>query len=220
VVAAQLGVTAPCRTHLEVIPPPDERRFFTAGTPLASVEAEHSYGDLVCECELVTRERVLQAWREGATSIDDVRRDTRLGMGPCQGGFCTIRAAALRVEAGLAVGDQLSAIGSQKSEVRSQKSEASDERQPLSHPSSKMVDPDSRQPTADSRQPATGHRSPIADIQRFLAQRWRGVHPILWGDQLRQARLDEQIYWGLLNVEGQDGAEERPEAVSGPPDQR
>jgi glycerol-3-phosphate dehydrogenase len=209
VVAAQLGVTAPCLTHVEVIPPPDERRFFTAGTPLASVEAEHSYGDLVCECELVTRERVLQAWREGATSIDDVRRDTRLGMGPCQGGFCTNRAAALRCEVG--IGNRESGIGGQDSEVRSQKSEATDPRQPLSQAGSMIMDASDQLPATGHRPPATGHGSPITDIQRFLAQRWRGVHPILWGDQLRQARLDEQIYWGLLNVEGQEGAEERAE---------
>jgi glycerol-3-phosphate dehydrogenase len=66
--------------------------------------------------------------------------------------------------------------------------------------------------------PTSDIRHPTSDIQRFLAQRWRGVHPILWGDQLRQARLDEQIYWGLLNVEGQADAEERPESAG--PDRR
>jgi glycerol-3-phosphate dehydrogenase len=34
----------------------------------------------------------------GPCSIDDVRRGTRLGMGPCQGGFCTFRAAGLVAE--------------------------------------------------------------------------------------------------------------------------
>jgi glycerol-3-phosphate dehydrogenase len=28
-------------------------------------------------------------------SLDDVRRSTRLGMGPCQGAFCTFRAAGV-----------------------------------------------------------------------------------------------------------------------------
>src|SRR5258705_7586936 len=31
-------------------------------------------------------------------SLDDVRRGTRLGMGPCQGGYCTFRAAGLVAE--------------------------------------------------------------------------------------------------------------------------
>jgi glycerol-3-phosphate dehydrogenase len=44
----------------------------------------------------VTRDRVIKAITEGrAANIDDIRRDTRLGMGPCQGGFCTYRAVAL-----------------------------------------------------------------------------------------------------------------------------
>ena len=118
VVAAQLGIVAPCLTHAEVIPPPHERRAFTVGAPLAAVESAHAYGDLVCECELVTRQRVVQAWRDGATSIDDIRRDTRLGMGPCQGGFCTIRAAALRYESeGSGVRDQGSGIGHRASGI-------------------------------------------------------------------------------------------------------
>ncbi|HEY1014886.1 MAG TPA: hypothetical protein VGE07_19400, partial [Herpetosiphonaceae bacterium] len=44
-----------------------------------------------------------------------------------------------------------------------------------------------------------------AALREFLAERWRGLHPILWGDQLRQARLDEQIYLGLLQVEESSG---------------
>jgi glycerol-3-phosphate dehydrogenase len=35
------------------------------------------------------------------TSLDDLRRATRLGMGPCQGGFCIPRAAGLLAGAGL-----------------------------------------------------------------------------------------------------------------------
>ena len=35
----------------------------------------------------------------------------------------------------------------------------------------------------------------------FLQERWKGVWPILYGDQLRQARLDDWIFQGLLDVE-------------------
>jgi glycerol-3-phosphate dehydrogenase len=35
----------------------------------------------------------------------------------------------------------------------------------------------------------------------FLQERWKGVQPILYGDMLRQARLDEWIFQGLLDVE-------------------
>ncbi len=40
-----------------------------------------------------------------------------------------------------------------------------------------------------------------ASLQHFLQERWKGVHPILYGDQLRQARLDDWIFQGLLDVE-------------------
>ena len=55
---------------------------------------------LICECEFVTRpmlERFLaERW---PCSLDDVRRGTRLGMGPCQGAFCTFRAAGIVADA-------------------------------------------------------------------------------------------------------------------------
>jgi glycerol-3-phosphate dehydrogenase len=125
-VAAKLGVTAQCRTHSEplarigdkglvagawspngVNAPADTSSrqlspYFWLGQPLAEVEAKDSYGDLICECELVTRERVVKAIVEGgAANVDDLRRETRLGMGPCQGGFCTYRAVSLWDEVGI-----------------------------------------------------------------------------------------------------------------------
>jgi glycerol-3-phosphate dehydrogenase len=122
-------------------------QFITLGQPLAHVEADHSYGDLICECELVTRDRVLQAITEGgAANVDDIRRDTRLGMGPCQGGFCTYRAVALW------------------DEVR-------------------------------------GTSQSAALLRQFLQERWKGLTAIAWGDQLRQARLDEIIYLDTLGVD-------------------
>ena len=38
-------------------------------------------------------------------------------------------------------------------------------------------------------------------------ERWKGVWPILYGDQLRQARLDDWIFQGLLDVEHLPDAE-------------
>ena len=35
----------------------------------------------------------------------------------------------------------------------------------------------------------------------FLKERWKGTWPILYGDQLRQARLDDWIFQGVLDVE-------------------
>ena len=38
-------------------------------------------------------------------------------------------------------------------------------------------------------------------LRDFLQERWKGMWPILYGDQLRQARLDDWIFQGLLDVE-------------------
>ncbi len=96
-VCEKLDVDRACTTHLEALP--DSRtdtRYHALGRRLAEVEAEASYGDLICECELATRSMVVDSITNGeAKTIDDVRRDVRLGMGPCQGGWCTARVAGL-----------------------------------------------------------------------------------------------------------------------------
>lgn len=181
-VAARLGVSAECRTHLEPLPQvggqelhvarggkqttPDAQPpspisqpptpLFWMGQPLAQIEHDDSYGDLICECELVTRARVAQAITTGkASNIDDIRRDTRLGMGPCQGGFCTYRAGALWQE----------------------------------------LKP--RQAQADGSAAPVG----VALLRHFLQERWKGLTAVAWGDQLRQARLDEIIYLDTLGID-------------------
>lgn len=62
------------------------------GVPLATA-ADRA---LVCECEEVTAGEVKNAFRELHTqTLDDLRRRTRMGMGPCQGMLCSCRAAEL-----------------------------------------------------------------------------------------------------------------------------
>jgi hypothetical protein len=38
-------------------------------------------------------------------------------------------------------------------------------------------------------------------LRDFLQARWRGVTPVLWGQQLKQERLDELIYLSLMNAD-------------------
>lgn len=99
-VCARLGATRPCTTHEVAVPNPFAaehiRRYHQLGQRLADVEEEQAFGQLVCECELVPRAVVEYAITAGrAQTIDDIRRDVRVGMGPCQGAFCTYRVAAL-----------------------------------------------------------------------------------------------------------------------------
>ena len=147
---AEQAANEPLSDHVPAQP------FFWLGQPLAQIEADDSYGDLICECELVTRGRVIRAITEGgAANVDDIRRETRLGMGPCQGGFCTYRAVALWDEvAGLQAGGDAAALA----------------------------------------------RSG-ALLRHFLQERWKGLTAITWGDQLRQARLDEMIYLDTLGLD-------------------
>ena len=97
-VCERLNTSCPCRTHLEVLPSKNEtdRPGQHLGARLEKIEKDTLYGRLVCECELATREEVEQAIiHSDARTLDDIRRDTRLGMGPCQGAFCTVRAAGI-----------------------------------------------------------------------------------------------------------------------------
>ena len=95
-VARELGSDAPCRTAEEPLPEPAGRRPYWLGDRLAEIEADGGGdADLVCECEIVTRARLRAALAaQPDSSLDDLRRTTRLGMGPCQGAFCIPRAAA------------------------------------------------------------------------------------------------------------------------------
>lgn len=99
-VCRKLGVTEPCTTADEILPNQVPGKTYWLGHRLAEHEAEGG-GDanLFCECEFVTRplldDYLTEHW---PCSLDDVRRGTRLGMGPCQGGFCTFRAAGVVAE--------------------------------------------------------------------------------------------------------------------------
>jgi glycerol-3-phosphate dehydrogenase len=146
---AQLGVERPCRTHEEPLPGSENGRFYDLGARLRAREPRPQSEQIICECELITRDRLERAMeRRNTANLDDIRRTLRLGMGPCQGGFCIYRATGI-----------LHAV------------ERLDE------------------------------RAANEALLAFLQERWKGVHPILYGDQMRQARLDDWIFQGLLGVQ-------------------
>lgn len=43
---------------------------------------------IICRCEDVTREDILAAINDGCRTLDEIKRVTRAGMGPCQGRTC------------------------------------------------------------------------------------------------------------------------------------
>ena len=145
----QLGDERPCRTATEIPPDNEDGEYYSIGSRLRRREATLQDEQLICECELVGRGRLEETMRRrGTVNLDDIRRSLRLGMGPCQGGFCIYRATGILHGVGRLDGEQAS-----------------------------------------------------ESLRRFLQERWKGVWPILYGDQLRQARLDDWIFQGLLDVE-------------------
>jgi glycerol-3-phosphate dehydrogenase len=151
-VCTQLKVQRACRTHLEVLPGGEGSGYHYLGARLQQLESRptpSTGSPLVCECELATYDDVLDSIIENeARTIDDIRRDVRLGMGPCQGGFCTYRVTGIL------------------------------------HATQRMSIEDAN-----------------VSLRDFLQERWKGLLPILWGQQLRQERLDELIYLSVLNLD-------------------
>lgn len=43
---------------------------------------------MICRCEDITKERLMEVIAEGYETIDEIKRATRAGMGPCQGRTC------------------------------------------------------------------------------------------------------------------------------------
>lgn len=45
--------------------------------------------EIVCRCEDITTEEVLQVIDQGFATLEEIKRVLRCGMGPCQGRTCT-----------------------------------------------------------------------------------------------------------------------------------
>lgn len=60
---------------------------------------------LLCECELVSLAEIEEVAKDPSTfSLTDIRLRTRLGMGTCQGAFCSLRTVGQLVEHDIAMG--------------------------------------------------------------------------------------------------------------------
>jgi len=176
-ICRHLGTERPCITATAPLPDSEEGRYYWLGARLARREATLHQDQLICECELISRRRLEEAFVQRATTeLDDIRRTLRLGMGPCQGGFCIYRATGILHSLHSTSSAETHSNQTSDTKVRSRVSE--------------------RLPKSDAP-----HIEANTALARFLQERWKGVRPLLWGDQLRQARLDDWIFMGLLNVE-------------------
>ncbi|MBI5207719.1 MAG: NAD(P)/FAD-dependent oxidoreductase [Candidatus Firestonebacteria bacterium] len=55
------------------------------------INANPSYGDIVCRCEMVSAKEIEDAIKRGAKTLDGIKFRTRAQAGRCHGGFCTPR---------------------------------------------------------------------------------------------------------------------------------
>jgi glycerol-3-phosphate dehydrogenase len=99
-----LGRSSPCVTAERSLPFPKGYGFQDLGAKLEGLaKAGTSRGteEIFCECELVSRREISQEIQKLAhPSLNELQQRTRAGMGPCQGGFCSHRLAAMLSEAG------------------------------------------------------------------------------------------------------------------------
>nr|WP_269212706.1 MULTISPECIES: anaerobic glycerol-3-phosphate dehydrogenase subunit GlpA [unclassified Schaalia] len=104
IMCERMGEERPCRTAEEVVPGSNEGTLYTIGHRLKDIEENgHAPGSeqMICECELITRSMLEKTMDLlPGDQLDDVRRQVRLGMGPCQGGFCSQRATGISHERG------------------------------------------------------------------------------------------------------------------------
>ena len=119
-VCKKLGVNEVCKTAEVPLPGSEEKSYedvakkiwenpTTAqkaaasrhGTAVAAMPTGGRRNDaLICECEEVSAGEIKKAIEHmDVSSLTDLRRRTRIGMGTCQGEFCACRAAGLRANA-------------------------------------------------------------------------------------------------------------------------
>ncbi|MDR1852541.1 MAG: anaerobic glycerol-3-phosphate dehydrogenase subunit A [Propionibacteriaceae bacterium] len=101
VMCEQLGDSRPCTTDTEPVPEAKSGKNYFVSHRLHDREQEWQKDQIICECELMSRKMFEKLLEEKPdASFDDLRRQLRLGMGPCQGGFCSLRAAGIACDKG------------------------------------------------------------------------------------------------------------------------
>lgn len=102
IIAHKLGNTVPCQTETTILPNTQNRFFKLSDRMKAlSLKTHQSNEMMICECELITKDDVEKALDADANpSLDNLRRDLRLGMGPCQAAYCAFRSAGIAATTG------------------------------------------------------------------------------------------------------------------------
>lgn len=157
----QIGQSHPCRTAEEAVPGSKHGKNYLITHRLGEREEDRLDDPVICECELMTKSMFVDLMKDqDAFQLDDLRRQLRLGMGPCQGGFCSMRAAGLTTSCHTMDAEEATRL-----------------------------------------------------LRLFLKNRWIGLWPILYGQQVRQTALDNWIFHGLFDVEHLPNPEDTGPAI-------
>lgn len=101
VMCEQMSDLRRCRTAEEIMPGTQRGHNYTVTHRLEDREGDRFDSQIVCECELMNRKMFTELLdAQPNATFDDLRRQLRLGMGPCQGGFCSLRAAGITQQIG------------------------------------------------------------------------------------------------------------------------
>ena len=99
-VCRRLGNTSPCRTSVEPLPASREAQYTEPGlTPKMWFKKNDASDLLMCECEMVStsvfNEIAASLTKNGhRPGLREMGQRSRVGKGPCQGSFCSLRMAA------------------------------------------------------------------------------------------------------------------------------
>jgi len=96
-VCEKIGVTAPCLTRTEPMPSSFKGMWTEPGLgPRAWIQKRDENDLILCECEMVSRNAIdfiIKNMDEsrGSSMLQAIGLRSRVGKGPCQGGFCGLR---------------------------------------------------------------------------------------------------------------------------------
>jgi glycerol-3-phosphate dehydrogenase len=105
-VCRHLGIDAPCRTRTEPLPNTVDARWTEPGLAPNQWIHNNDPGDiLLCECEMVPQSVVdtivtSLRRRQGRPNMKAIGLRSRIGKGPCQGAFCSLRVASYLYDCG------------------------------------------------------------------------------------------------------------------------
>ncbi|XPV77524.1 MAG: FAD-dependent oxidoreductase [Desulfovibrio sp.] len=96
-VCRKIGVTAPCLTRTAILPSSGMGRWTEPGLgPKEWIRKRSADDIMLCECEMISKEGVNAIVENignagGESLIQTIGMRSRVGKGPCQGGFCGLR---------------------------------------------------------------------------------------------------------------------------------